>query len=66
LPEWLTVGAGVSALVSLVAAGYLGIDGLHPDYSPLVAPALPLLPAIGILAAAVPAFASPRPPVETT
>jgi energy-coupling factor transport system permease protein len=66
LPEWLTVGAGVSALVSLVAAGHLGIDGLHPDYSPLVAPALPLLPAIGILAAAVPAFASPRPPVETT
>jgi len=65
-PEWLTVAAGVSALGALVAAGHLGIGGLHPDYSPLVAPGLPLLPVIGILAAATPAFASPRLPVETT
>ena len=39
MPEWLTVAAGVSALGSLIAAGHLGIGGLHPDYSPLVAPA---------------------------
>jgi energy-coupling factor transport system permease protein len=65
ISEWVTVAAGVSALGALVAAGHLGIAGLHPDYSPLVAPALPLLPAIGILAAAVPAFASPPLPVET-
>jgi energy-coupling factor transport system permease protein len=65
IPEWLTVVAGLSAVGALVAAGHLGIAGLHPDYSPLVAPALPLLPAIGILAAGVPAFASPPLPLET-
>jgi energy-coupling factor transport system permease protein len=66
LPEWLTVAAGAGALAALVAAGHLGVDGLHPDYSPLVAPSLPWLPAIGILAAALPAFASPPLPVEIT
>ncbi len=64
MPELLTVAAGLSALGSLIVAGRLGIDGLTPVYSPLVAPALPLLPAIGVLAAAVPAFASPPVPAE--
>jgi energy-coupling factor transport system permease protein len=62
--EWLTVAAGASALAALVAAGHLGVDGLHPAYSPLEAPTLPLLPLIGALAAAVPAFATPSLPVE--
>ncbi len=64
-PEWLTVAAGVAAVVALVIAGHLGVNGLHPAYSPLEAPTLPLLPAVGILAAALPAFASPPLPVET-
>ncbi len=64
MPELLTGAAGLSALGSLIVAGRLGIDGLNPVYSPLVAPALPLLPAIGVLAAAVPAFASPPVPAE--
>ena len=64
IPEWLTVIAGASAVGALVAAGHLGIDGLHPAYSPLEAPLLPLLPAIGVLAAALPAFATPPLPVE--
>lgn len=63
-PEWLTVAAGASAVGALVAAGHVGVGGLHPDYSPLVAPALPLLPAIGIVLAALPAFVSPSQPVE--
>jgi energy-coupling factor transport system permease protein len=64
MPEWLTVAAGVGALAALVAAGHLGVGGLHPDYSPLVAPALPWLPTIGIIAAALPAFVSPPLPIE--
>jgi energy-coupling factor transport system permease protein len=64
MPEWLTVAAGAGALSALVAAGHLGVTGLHPDYSPLVAPALQWLPTIGILAAALPAVASPPLPAE--
>ncbi len=64
LPEWATVAAGGAAVAALVAAGHLGVDGLHPAYSPLAAPALPLLPVVGILAAALPAFASPPLPAE--
>jgi energy-coupling factor transport system permease protein len=65
-PEWLTVAAGASALAALVAAGHLGVTGLHPDYSPLVAPTLPLLPAVGILVAVLPAFVSPPLPAEVS
>ena len=65
-PEWVTVASGITALGVLVVAGHVGIDGLHPAYSPLVAPTLPLLPMLGILVAAVPAFASPRLPAEAT
>jgi energy-coupling factor transport system permease protein len=64
MPEWLTVAAGAGAVGALVAAGHLGVGGLHPDYSPLVAPSLPLLPAVGILVAALPAFVSPPLPAE--
>jgi energy-coupling factor transport system permease protein len=65
VPEWLTVAAGVGACAALVAAGHLGIEGLSPAYSPLQAPALPWLPAMGVLCAALPAFATPPLPSET-
>jgi energy-coupling factor transport system permease protein len=64
VPEWATVGAGVLALASFVAAGHLHLHGMHPAYNPVRAPALPLLPALGALAAAVPAFVTPVLPVE--
>jgi len=63
-PEWLTVTAGVGALTTIVVAGRLGVAGLHPDFSPLVAPSLPLLPALGILGATLPAFLTPPLPAE--
>jgi len=63
-PESLTVATGACAVAAFVAAGHLGIPGLHPGYSPMEAPTLPLLPALGALIAAVPAFATPPLPVE--
>ena len=64
IPEWVTVAAGVCAVVALVVAGHIGVEGLNPGYSPLSFPTLPLLPLCGILVAAIPAFATPPLPVE--
>jgi energy-coupling factor transport system permease protein len=58
--EWATLAAGGSALVGLVLAARVGVDGLQPGTS-LTFPVLPLLPAAGILCAAIPAFATPEP-----
>ncbi len=66
IAEWLTVASGAAALVALVVAGRLGIDGLHPLYSPLRAPTLPLLPAVGVLCAALPAFITPPLPADAS
>jgi energy-coupling factor transport system permease protein len=61
-PEWLVVASGVAALAALIAAAKIGVEGLHPDFSPLTVPTLPLLPTLGILAAATPAFLTPALP----
>ncbi len=61
----MTVAASAVALASFVVAGRAGV-ALHPDYSPLRAPALPLLPAIGVLLAALPAFATPPLPADAS
>jgi energy-coupling factor transport system permease protein len=63
-PEWLTVATGACAIVALVIAGRHDPAALRPAFSPLQAPTLPLLPALGILVAAVPAFATPPLPAE--
>jgi hypothetical protein len=39
---------------------------LHPLYSPLRAPTLPVLPAVGVLCASLPAFVTPVLPADTT
>lgn len=62
--EWFVVLSGVIALAALVVAANTGVVGLKPDFSPLRAPTLPWLPTIGILVAALPAFATPRLPVD--
>jgi energy-coupling factor transport system permease protein len=61
-PEWITSLAGLAALVAIVAAEALGVAGLRPSLDPLEDPGLPLLPALGLLVAALPAFLTPRPP----
>ena len=63
-PEWCTVLAALVALGVLVLAGRNGGSALHPDYSPLTAPALPLLPALGVLAGGLPALLTPPLPED--
>jgi energy-coupling factor transport system permease protein len=61
VPECLVAGAGAVALLVMVAASVLGVAGLQLVVSPLHAPTVPLLPAVGILFGLVPAVAAPVP-----
>jgi energy-coupling factor transport system permease protein len=61
VPEGLVVGAGALVLLAMVAASVLGVAGLQLVVSPLHAPTVPLLPAVGILFGLVPAVAAPVP-----
>ena len=54
-------GSGLVALVAMTIAHVLNLPGLTVSFSPLAFPSIPLLPVIGILVAAVPAMAAPRP-----
>jgi energy-coupling factor transport system permease protein len=60
-PEWLVALAGLTAVVLVSVAGHFDTAGLAPSTTPLVAPPLPLLAAIGVLAALIPAWAAPLP-----
>jgi len=64
LPEWLVAGSGALAAATMLAAGLLDVAGLVPPTSPLTVPSLPLLPALGVLVALLPAWASPVPTVQ--
>jgi energy-coupling factor transport system permease protein len=61
-PEWVVVAAGLVPPVTLVLAGRLAGDPLHPSTNPLAAPAVPLVAVLGVLVALVPAFVAPHPP----
>jgi energy-coupling factor transport system permease protein len=61
-PEWLVAGSGVLAAGILVGASAAGVGALAPSFSPLAWPSLPLLPAVAIVFAALPALAAPPPP----
>lgn len=62
VPEWLVAGSGVLAAAALLVAAAQGQTALAPSTFPLEVPALPWLPAAGILAALLPAWLSPPPP----
>ncbi|MBA3490045.1 MAG: energy-coupling factor transporter transmembrane protein EcfT [Longispora sp.] len=57
LPELLTVCSGLCAVVLCYAAP----EALNPAVAPLHVPALPLLPAVGVLVALLPAWVTPAP-----
>lgn len=59
LPEWLVAGCGVVAAGALVVAAAHGVGGISPATSPLVAPTLPALPLVGVLAGMLPAWLAP-------
>ncbi len=60
--EWLVVGSGAVALVSLIVVGILDVPGLHLTVTPLQVPQIPLLAMVGILVALTPVVAAPAPP----
>ena len=65
-PEWVVAGSGFVALVAMIIAHVLDVPGLTVSFSPLAFPSIPLLPVAGILVAAVPAMAAPRPMSRST
>lgn len=58
-PEWVVAASGITAAVAISVARSRGVVDLTPSTSPLELPTLPLLPALGILAALLPAVAAP-------
>ena len=63
LPEWLVSAAGLTAAVLVVVQSTRSPGTLVLPVDPLAAPALPVLAVAGILAAALPAFLAPDPPL---
>jgi energy-coupling factor transport system permease protein len=60
-PEWIVAGCGITTAVLLYASTRLSAADLNPTFSPLHFPALPIVPTIAILFAAVAGFAAPPP-----
>jgi len=61
--EWLTALSGLVAAIATIVAGSRNASALNPSIYPLEWPALPVLPAVAILFALIPAAATPPPPV---
>ncbi|MDX1658338.1 MAG: energy-coupling factor transporter transmembrane component T [Nitriliruptorales bacterium] len=61
-PEWAVVLAGVTAAVGVVASGRLQPGSLAPSVAPPTWPELPVLAAVAVLIAVVPALVTPAPP----
>jgi len=62
-PEFLVVACGLVPAVVLVAGWGAGGDALHPSFVPLQWPALPIIPTLALLVAALPAFLAPPLPL---
>ena len=60
-PEWLVAGSGLAALVAIAIARALDTSGLIVSFFPLAAPALPILPVVGILVGLAPVAVTPAP-----
>jgi energy-coupling factor transport system permease protein len=59
--EWGVAASGAAVLSSMIVAGVIGVAGLQLEVYPLHAPALPLLPAVGILVGLLPSVIAPAP-----
>jgi len=59
--EWLVVAAGLMPFVFLSLGLGSGSGSLNPSFSPVTWPRLPVVAAMAILVAALPAFATPPP-----
>ncbi len=61
LPEWLVACSGLLAFASFVIVGRMG-DALATSTNPLEIPAVPVVAIVGLVVAALPAWAAPVPP----
>lgn len=59
---WLVSGSGVAVAALMIYFASSDPAALQPGVVPLVAPALPLWPAAGVLLGLLPAFVAPAPP----
>jgi energy-coupling factor transport system permease protein len=59
--EWCVAASGAAAVLASIVAGRLG-TGLDPSVYPLEVPQLPVVAAVGVLVAALPAWVAPEPP----
>jgi energy-coupling factor transport system permease protein len=57
--ELVVVASGLAAVAGVLVAQALGETALVPPTAPLTVPTLPLLPAVGVLVALLPAWVSP-------
>lgn len=62
--EWLIVAIGATSVACVAAGAGLDPASLAVQTAPLTWPTLPILPAIGIMLAAVPAVLAPIPPLR--
>ncbi|GAB3167664.1 energy-coupling factor transporter transmembrane component T [Streptomyces incanus] len=58
---WLVAGCGAAVAALLALASVRDPAALHPGVVPLVAPTLPLWPAVAVLIGLLPAFVTPAP-----
>ena len=61
LPEWAVVVVGIVPAAVMVAAAGKGAAALNPSTNPLAWPALPLVPAVAVLVAALAGVVAPPP-----
>jgi energy-coupling factor transport system permease protein len=57
--EWLTAASGLAAAAAMIVTSVTDDAALFPSTAPLVVPALPLVPLVGVLVALLPAWVSP-------
>jgi energy-coupling factor transport system permease protein len=61
LTEWLVSGTGVVAAAGMLTAAAMDPAGVTPATVPLTVPGLPVVPALALLVAALPAWIAPPP-----
>ena len=64
--EWLVLSCGVVPMGVSFFASSVDANNLNPSLDPLTWPQLPLLASLGVLVAAIPAWATPQPPPAST
>jgi energy-coupling factor transport system permease protein len=63
-PEWGTAISGVITAATVIAVNVHDASALNPSLFPAAWPALPLIPAAGILCALAPVVCTPPPPLS--